>query len=301
MASRLFKPKNVRIIVGLTAGGVFCFNAVPLLFPGNTVGRIYHSYKDGTRSPISEQCREEFDEVCRDLGIKNARSYRLFPSFGTQIHTAGLPWLPGGVPFGVPDSFVMQTTGDVKRNMKLALHKIDWESDDGNALAESLLLSRNARKFYIARELMEVKTSSALMPTVVAPAFIIATFTGNQVLQVLFRQTPPGFITLCAACMGVLAYLGMAGLVYNAVETGADKTVARVSGDYAKGGVEFYGKLLRKNQNLRKLLGKKGERMYSYYGNENMSALNFRPAITERRKAVGEVYTQMRKTESETP
>lgn len=47
----------------------------------------------------------------------------------------------------------------------------------------------------------------------------------------------------------------------------ADRNAATVSKDYAKGGVEFYDKILSRNRILRALMGKEGTKIYAPSGN----------------------------------
>ncbi|XP_077978376.1 transmembrane protein 177-like isoform X2 [Glandiceps talaboti] len=292
MASRLFRERNVRILVGVVAGGVFLYNAIPVVFPGQTIGRIYRSYAGGEGGPLSTKCREEFDEVCADLGIKKMNKYHPFPSFGTEIHKAGMSWLPNGAHLGIPDTFTMQKAEEIMKNMKLVRQAVDWESDHGKELAQSLILSKDARKYYIAKELCEMKASHVLMPTVVAPVFIVASYASGQVMKFVVPMLVPGLVSFGVAAIGFVAYSIISGFVYTMVENSADKTVAKLSPEYAKGGVELYEKTLKKHQNLRKILGKNGEKLYSYYGNENRSAMDFRPALTDRLRTVGEIHKQ---------
>lgn len=47
----------------------------------------------------------------------------------------------------------------------------------------------------------------------------------------------------------------------------SDHRAAGLSSDYAKGGLEFYEKILMRNKTLRFLMGQKGEEMYAPSGN----------------------------------
>jgi hypothetical protein len=51
-------------------------------------------------------------------------------------------------------------------------------------------------------------------------------------------------------------------------ERWADRKTGKLSLDYAKGGVEFYSKILQRNMALRGLMGPSGEKMYTLYGND---------------------------------
>ncbi|XP_002741440.1 transmembrane protein 177-like [Saccoglossus kowalevskii] len=286
----MLRSRNARhILVGLAAGGMCFFNGIPLLFPQQTVKRVYQSYKDGEERQLSMKSGHEFDQVCYDLSIKDREKYHLFASYGTNICTSGTRWLPNGLYIGIPDVFSMQRPSEVvASNMQIGRERIDWESECGKSLAESLILSENARKFYIARELIEANSIQNLIPTFVAPVFIVASYVVGEAMKYLVHFIP-GLATVGCACVGLVCYFGISGVVQNRTKTLSDRKVAMLGPEYKEGGLEFYQNLLTRNKNLRSILGKKGIKRYSYYGNEHLSVFNFSPVLTERLKTISQV------------
>lgn len=67
-------------------------------------------------------------------------------------------------------------------------------------------------------------------------------------------------------------------------ETSVDKQLCELGPDYIQSGVIFYEKLLQRNQALRELMGKEGEKKYTITGNENFFIRQPRVALVHRKQ-----------------
>ncbi len=70
-----------------------------------------------------------------------------------------------------------------------------------------------------------------------------------------------------AVGLGVVSYILASEALSQWLDYSSDHRAACLSSDYAKGGLEFYEKILSRNKTLRSLMGTKGEEMYARSGN----------------------------------
>lgn len=82
---------------------------------------------------------------------------------------------------------------------------------------------------------------------------------------------PKSFRFSVYCLVGALAigfYTTMTDLVTKYYENWVDKKVGNLNLEYAKGGIEFYSKILQRNMALRNLMGPNGEKTFTFYGND---------------------------------
>lgn len=72
---------------------------------------------------------------------------------------------------------------------------------------------------------------------------------------------------LVAAVAGFVAYAFSTDSLTHGLEAWLDRRTASLSAAYARGGVEFYEKVLSGNLALRSLLGQRGKKLYTPSGN----------------------------------
>lgn len=70
-----------------------------------------------------------------------------------------------------------------------------------------------------------------------------------------------------------VTYRYLLGVLNERHDLKTDDIVAQLGENYTEGGLEFYEKTLQRNKALRKLLGSKGEALYTYYGNDTPGVL----------------------------
>ncbi|KAI1237294.1 hypothetical protein IHE44_0014557 [Lamprotornis superbus] len=209
--------------------------------------------------------------VCVDTGVKSTDSYRAFAASGFHPVSAGIPWLPAGSLVGIPlnfDSTAEDKKGIVNHVVVINGKKVDWESSEGMALKEALTFSLKAQKFAIAREVVYLQSGGPLASAVVAPTCLAGTFVCGTALKLLLGLSTGPLIlrSLCnlvTAMGGLLCYSISSDAVTYHLDCRADRKAARLSEDYARGGLEFYDKILFRNRIFRGLMGKQGMEMYA--------------------------------------
>ena len=210
-----------------------------------------------------------------DYGVRSPARYSCFASFGFHPVAAGAAWLPAGAHVGLPANF-NSTAGDAggitDRSVFINGQAVAWDSEAGGALREALVLSPDAQKFAVAREVARLDIGGPVVSAVVAPVCLSGVWVYSVALkQMLGLHGRPALVrgaaNLAALGLGAVTYLLTSDTISQWVDYGSDRRAGAVSPGYARGGVEFYDKLLSRNRTLRGLMGPKGEEMYAANGN----------------------------------
>ncbi|NXK30096.1 TM177 protein, partial [Piprites chloris] len=269
----LKKHKNT--VLALSCMGLFGTNLSYHVFPEQTFKLLHECWSEGQPAELSERLCGVFQDVLQDTDVKSTDSYRAFAASGFHPVSAGIPWLPAGSLVGIPpnfDSTAEDKKGIVNHVVVINGKEVDWESSEGVALREALIFSLQAQKFAIAREVAYLQNGSPLKIAVVAPACLAGTFLCGRAIKLLLGVSHGPVIlrslyNIVTAAGGLLFYyLSYDALTYH-VDCKADRRAAMVSKDYARGGVEFYDKILSRNRIIRGLMGTQGIKMYAPSGN----------------------------------
>lgn len=301
MASRFLKyavllQKYRTPLLIASCGGVFAANMIYHVFPDMSYRQLYQAWSKGEPVTLSEKLEGVFQQVLKDYGISSPKNFSAFASFGFHPVGAGVPWLFAGAQIGIPANFNGTSddpSGITNRTIFINGKTVDWSSDTGAALQEALVFSLEAQKFAIAREVARLQSGGPIMSAAVAPLCL----GGVWVYSVLMKQVfglhagPPllrGGVNILALGLGAVSYFLTSDAVSQWIDYNSDRRAAGLSHHYAKGGVEFYDKILSRNRTLRSLMGQKGEEMYAPSGNlfpANLLQLKHTP-YTSRREGI---------------
>lgn len=258
----------------ISCAGLFGANLTFHICPEETFKPLYRAWTKGQPMELSEKLQNLFHDILNEVGVKSASCYRAFLTFSFYPVSAGLPWLPAGCVVGIPVNFseTEDKYGIVDHVVMIEGKEVDWESTEGLALKDALTLSPEAQKFAIAREVMYLQNNSPLVRAAVAPICIAGTFiSGVAIKQLLGLYSGPvvlrGIYNIVVMAVGFVGYCLSYDTVSQAVDYRADRNAATISADFARGGVEFYNKILFQNKILRMLMGKQGEKIYAPSGN----------------------------------
>ncbi|XP_029979861.1 transmembrane protein 177 [Sphaeramia orbicularis] len=258
-----------------SCGGVFAVNMFYHVFPDMSYRQVYQAWYKGEAVQLSQKLQDVFQQVLTDFGVRTPQNFSAFASFGFHPVGAGVPWLPAGAEIGIPANFnstVEDLSGITNRTIFINGKTVDWSSDDGAALKEALVFSPEAQKFAIAREVARLQAGGPVVSAAVAPVCLGGVWVYSVVLKQVFglHAGPALFrwaVNTVALGLGAMSYFLTSDAVSQWIDHTMDRRAAGVSRDYAKGGVEFYDKILLRNRKLRSLMGPKGEEMYAPSGN----------------------------------
>nr|XP_046260706.1 transmembrane protein 177 [Scatophagus argus]XP_046260707.1 transmembrane protein 177 [Scatophagus argus]XP_046260709.1 transmembrane protein 177 [Scatophagus argus] len=280
MASRFLKysvllQKYRTPLLIASCGGVFAANLFYHVFPDISYRPLYQAWYKGEPVTLSEKLEDVFQQVLKEYGISSSKTFSAFASFGFHPVGAGVPWLPAGAQIGIPANFnstIDDPSGITNRTIFINGKTVDWSSDTGSALKEVLVFSVEAQKFAIAREVARLQFGGPVLNAAVAPVCLAGVWMYSVALKQVFGLfTGPallrGAVNAVALGLGLVSYFLTSDAVNRWIDLSSDRRAAGVSCDYAKGGVEFYDKILSRNKTLRSLMGQKGETMYAPSGN----------------------------------
>ncbi|XP_029386630.1 transmembrane protein 177 [Echeneis naucrates] len=280
MASRFLKytvllQKYRTPLLIASCGGLFAANMCYHVLPDISYRQLYQAWHKGEPVTLSEKLEETFQQVLKDYGISATKNFSAFASFGFHPVGAGVPWLPAGAQIGIPANFNSTSnnpSGITNRSIFINGKMVEWDSEAGSALKEALTFSLEAQKFAVAREVARLQTGGPVLNATVAPFCLGGVWVYSVVLKQVFglHAGPAlfrGAVNIVALGLGAVSYFLTSDAVTQWIDYNSDRRAAGLSRDYAKGGVEFYDKILSRNKTLRSLMGQKGEEMYAPSGN----------------------------------
>lgn len=246
---------------------------------------------------VFERAKTALEDV--KLPEKQKQSVNFFSVYGMDMFFAGSTKTTGGVAIGIPRNYSYKTQADLERNdiiVSFLVHyfiiitekkwiysywyysqvdgnNVEWGSDGGQLLQEALVLSENAQKFGIARDICMSDTHYVYSRGIMGSSSIMLYFflsrNANDMLYGLYK--PRSFRTvvysgLSLFCFGIWAV--SSDLLTKFYENYADKRAGSLNLSYAKGGVEFYSRTLQRNMALRSIMGPPGEKRFTFFGND---------------------------------
>lgn len=189
--------------------------------------------------------------------------------------------ISGGFQLMLPDSMMFASekefdlskwqssaAGELPTNVSVAAQDTE---DHGLSLKQSILLTEEAKKFLIARELERVK-GSYFYPIAVYPAVNVACcfYVYKLVVEKLGLRGAPS-IRLFWVALSAIAWTALTILAVDSwrkrIDRKVDAAACAHGPAYARGGYEYYTKILSRNIALRNIMpGGKGKKTYNLKG-----------------------------------
>lgn len=172
-----------------------------------------------------------------------------------------------------------------------------WGSDAGELFQDSLVLSENAQKFAIARELSHLNTNYVYHFGLISCFALQFQYAMSAYLshKTYGRFKPKSYRYTLYSLVGVFTYgvwSAATDTLTKYYEERADAKASQLGINYAKGGAEFYTKLARRNIAAREMMGVKGEKLFTKYGNSNTELIRQRHIPVSIRKERAESRVQ---------
>ena len=234
-----------------------------------------------------------------DIRAEEEAAIKMFTCFGCDVLHRGSLKLRSGAIIGIPASFSYEKPEDVNRE-KLVVNakEVNWSSGAGTQLLESLILSKDAKAFAIAREIGYANTyhlwADAILKSIFAYAAYATGFGINTKFHTRSTMKTWGRVGMYVAIAGVYSflYLTISDTYYCNRDNRIDRKTARLNAVYARGGVEYYEKTLQRNRALRTLMGASGAKEYTLYGNPQHIWRQPHVAPTNRRDNLTRYYKE---------
>lgn len=224
--------------------------------------------------PLTAKVQQTIQRVMDDLKLPDdvRNVIKPFSVFGFDVFQAGTLGAEYGAVLGIPANFNC-TTERLRQELQLKDEPLDWSRQDARTFLSSLTLSENARRFAIAREILRIQAEEPRFNSLHLALTVAVLWTLYNAIT-LRLQLRDRNVIMCRslyvsfAVLGAASWIGIADYRSYKLDGAHDRTLCALGGEYARGGQEFYEKMLMRNRALRSLLGKDGERQYTANGNE---------------------------------
>lgn len=274
------KPVGRKFVAGAavtTACGVFSAHYFPQTF---LLKNFYYDFvtmrKNGNPLPVTPKLISLFNKVIDDLSLDKYKRIGIQPFmiFGYDVWHAGFLSSRFGALIGLPINFTYTDKDSInKESILIDNDPVDWNREDAKHLIDSLILSEEAKKYAIAREILMTDNSNVTVQAIVS-SLLIGTcygFTAHLNESLKNFQKPQSLRVIFYSIMGTF-FWGIWTMQKDTwtrlFETEVDQSLAQLGPVYVKGGHEYYDKLAKRNAALRTLLGDKGKNLYTANGNE---------------------------------
>lgn len=232
----------------------------------------YHQI--GKEVPLGFKIQQRIQKVMDDLKLSDdIRSViRPFSVFGFDLLHAGTLNNKYGVILGIPANFTY-TPEELRANLQIKEEPIDWTRQDSQSFLNASMLSENAQRFAIAREILRIQAEEPYFNSYRLALIIAILWTLYNAITYRFRLRDKNVI-LCRTLyssftvFGALSWFGIKDYRSYDLDRKNDEALCKLGAEYIKGGQEFYEQTLRRNRAIRSLLGDEGKRIYTAYGNE---------------------------------
>ena len=222
-----------------------------------------------------------------------------FTAYGNEVCHKGSVQLRTGSIIGLPATFAYTTVDEVQMEaLQIQGEPVDWSSAAGQKLLHSLVLSEKAKAFAIGREINYAKTHHVWTEGGLRAGFTMFAYgTGfmlNQAFQ--FKRIFKRWARFSMyGVIGAIFY-GMYVLIddtYYCWRDGrVDRKTAAFGQDFAKGGEEFYTKLLQRNMAFYTLMGAVGHKEFTVFGNERSSWRRPHLQLSERKDNLSRILKE---------
>ncbi|KAI6177701.1 hypothetical protein M3Y97_00936800 [Aphelenchoides bicaudatus] len=233
-----------------------------------------HFLKNNNRDALNSVVKHHIQNGLVDTDTIVKGTMRL-KTAGAHI---GLPFFTRFQTYDEAKDYCRKHLGTLKFKNSTAV--IDWDSEVGQKLIETFVLSDNAKRFLIYRDFMTCENYQALVnaPVVFGSYTVFSSFftyvlskhaakSWNYLKKFFFFYT----ILTAMALFGATQYHKF---YYYATNYYGDEESAKRSVQYTDGGMEYYQKMLQRHRLLRKVLDK-GQDLFTPAGNLNGVGLNY--------------------------
>lgn len=264
------------MIISVIATGACVFKVGPHTQLKEYTAWWYGQFEKGFKKAVNRKIRELIYEVMEEavhLTTEEEVKTKYFMANVDDAFCWGGYASESGVLLGIPYNFAYENTDeiDLKKmtfgprsadpefDRRNKLSKSQLESEEAKILQNALILSDDAKRFAIARELERAKTMSYRTNGVILPISIVIGYLFSRAVNKKFdllRQPPIRrlrvYVWLASAMIFFAITLEDINKYY--LEASLDTKVCHMGPNYAKGGIEYYDKQLKNGVALRELV-----------------------------------------------
>jgi len=268
------------------------------------VKQIYQNYSNGFPTRVRDEMLGLINDVTIDMKLEEQE----VKSIGVFVLTSTEPFAWGELGrdclVGFPEFYHFNDVQEVPiQRMRFGsmldtgsnylLTSAQLESEQAASFCSSLVLSNDAKKFSIAREIERTRLQPYMTYGVFSFAFILLNYNAARILnkKLGLMKRPPlfrGLLYVGLLPTMVMSYLLVKDTFTRYMEREVDRRAAGISPEYSDGGVEYYSKILQRNIALRELEGDGGKTRYTGKGEVIQGIVRVKHASLQDRRDVCE-------------
>ncbi|XP_074659178.1 transmembrane protein 177-like [Tubulanus polymorphus] len=305
-----FYKKYIQLFAGAGVCGICCAYCLPHTALIERYKSFSQLYPNGFEAKLDDHTKDLVQQVHDKILLKPEREalMKVYVCYGQDPIHAGAIGFKSGSLLGLPLNFAYTSVDQIDRkNIRLGRERtaVKWDTSAGGRFAESLIFSDDAKRFAIAREIRYLESLYVYANTFFLSLFGITTYWCGHALNQLLALPQRSSLALRLCMYGTILAVGYGVFVSmkDAVSVRRDRRVDRRAAElgegYARGGVEYYEKLLMRNAALRELLGADGEKSYTPYGNTTQSWRLPAMTITSRLDHLREIVRNIEQKKNE--
>lgn len=271
------KVCNAGVLV-LSAGSFAAYVAQHTVFL-DKYKDLVQMYSMGVEKPLKKEIKERAEKVLAECKLTDRESSlaRFFTVFGFDTFHAGSMYTKMGTIIGLPNHFNYNSKEEIDHS-KIQIYNNSepkWTSAAGQELLDSLILSENAQKFAIAREIHYGTTSyiyvyGGLFSISISSSYCLGSALSSKYRIRLARMPIRLMLYTLCGLLGFGVFITLKDSVTLYWDKYADKMAALTGNGYIEGGIEYYQKVLQRNRALRHLMGDYGKKVYTTTGNDEL-------------------------------
>ncbi|XP_047530334.1 transmembrane protein 177 [Vanessa atalanta] len=251
-----------------------------------------HYYSNGKPAELPSELHKKYEKCLDILEISEVhrKLFQPFCVFGYDLFHAGSTSSRFGALVGIPINFTYKSLNDVEQqNIQVNQKTLDLSSEIGKKLGESLILPDTVQEFAICREMLMTQNNKIMFESTYPFVCIFLVYNLSQYMngRLNLYAAPLNVRVILYSIVGLFglgSYFLMKDMTEIHYETEVDKKLCELGPNFIESGVIFYEKLLQRNQALRELMGKEGEKKYTKLGNENYGVRQPHVALIHRKQ-----------------
>ncbi|XP_041366054.1 transmembrane protein 177-like [Gigantopelta aegis] len=277
MAFQAFFQQNMQFVVAIGGSCLYLGSVYPHLWGVEKYRKMMEMHKNGKPVELTEDLKNIGQEILDKMLLQPyvEATINFFMVYGQDLVNKGSTSSRKGAVIGIPINFTYTSIDKVqKENITLNNKPIAWDTPAGQSLLDSLILSRKAHRFGIARELMTTNHQLVHARGILLMTCCYFSYTAGYAMNRLYnlqkRLKMPARLVMYSvfANIGMMSYFLLSDKLNWYKESKADRKAGELGREYAEGGVELYQKFLQRNVAMRSLMGEEGGKKYTVYGNE---------------------------------
>ncbi|XP_015792289.1 uncharacterized protein LOC107368908 [Tetranychus urticae] len=257
-------------VMAVLGGGVIFYN--PLVNSlGLSSNEKLHSLKsaDNKLVAVPYDLHQFADDIRKDVKMleKKKMAIKFFIVKSLDVITLGYLDMAHGARVGLPYTFIYDKEEDVDPAVVTSIVgekrfiDQDWyKSENGQKLIRTIILSKEARKFAIARGIIHADSIEAILIdffTLFMVASTIAAYSLMESKMILLFGKAAGLtiLSVILACTLIPVFVTIKSIIaHDCMMRSDDRTLKQPNNDYRLGAIEYYEKLIERNKLMRELL-----------------------------------------------